>query len=162
MSDVIRRHLKEENRQHEVTLEAGRIRQAVQVLAGATALTGIEEIAHPESDPATRDTGILQPEDLLSDLTSKQVQEVLSLRVFDPATFGRVRFHHRSIREFIAAESLELMELSEQQLQELLFAHVNGRYVLRKSLAAVASWLAPRHPGVQEQLLESDLGFALT
>jgi len=43
---------------------------------------------------------------VLSDWTEADQTSLLSRPVFDEAIYGTLRFHHRSVREFLAAEWL--------------------------------------------------------
>jgi hypothetical protein len=73
-----------------------------------------------------------------------QHRALLSRPIFDGAAYGRVRFHHRRLTEFLAARwvSKRLEDgLSRYELRDLLFAKVRGRRVIRPTLAPIAAWL---------------------
>lgn len=45
----------------------------------------------------------VMPREILTDWTPVEVTRLLASAIFDEATFGRVKFHHRSVREYLAA-----------------------------------------------------------
>ena len=53
-------------------------------------------------------TGVLDAATILPDWTPAERQALLRRALFDPATYGRVRFHHRSVQEYLAARRLRL------------------------------------------------------
>lgn len=91
---------------------------------------------------------------LLSDWKPAHVKALLSLGVFDPSTFGRVRFHRRGVEEYLAACRLRnLAEIgigSKKSLLRLLFKPKpqSADYVLPESLQPLAVWLAQWNTGV--------------
>lgn len=72
------------------------------------------------------------------------VGALLQRGIFDDAIYGRMRFHHRRVTEYLAAQWLtrRIKEgLDLPALEELLFTEVDGTWVLRPSLAPTAAWL---------------------
>ena len=70
---------------------------------------------------------------------------MLRRALFDPATYGRVRFHHRSVQEYLAARRLRTLRdkgMSTRALFRLLFAERYGVEVVFPSMRAIAAWLA--------------------
>ena len=53
-----------------------------------------------------RADGVLDAPTILPDWTPAERQALLRRALFDPATYGRVRFHHRSVQEYLAAQRL--------------------------------------------------------
>lgn len=81
----------------------------------------------------------------LPDWTSEQRRDLLTRALFDPAAFGLVRFHHRSVADYLAACWLNrLFEtgLLVSDAMGLFFVCSRGAEVLIPSRAAVACWLA--------------------
>jgi hypothetical protein len=81
---------------------------------------------------------------LPGDWDEPQHRALLSRSIFDGAAYGRVRFHHRRVTEYLAASWLSKRVehgYSRYELHDLLFATVRGRRVIRPSLAPVAAWL---------------------
>ncbi|MFS8067053.1 MAG: hypothetical protein ACMG6S_11840, partial [Byssovorax sp.] len=89
---------------------------------------------------------------VLANWTDSELLGLLRLAIFDPATYGRVRFHHRMVREYLAASCLRRLRecsLTGLQLDRLLFANVGGRNTScpefafsRPGFEAVVAWLA--------------------
>jgi len=82
--------------------------------------------------------------------------------LFDVATYGRIRFHHRRVAEYLAGRWLgERMKegCPYPVLEDLLFAKIGDRQIIRPSLRPIAAWLAsgeePWNRRVREQILSS-------
>jgi hypothetical protein len=78
------------------------------------------------------------------DFTRDQYDALLTRPVFDGASYGRVRFHHRRVREYLAASWVNGRMrggCSVAELDGLFFDHIGGRRILRPSRAPVAAWL---------------------
>jgi len=97
----------------------------------------------------------LDPAEILPNWTPKQRQVLLRRALFDPATLGRVRFHHRSVQEYLAACRLRTLQekgLSIRQLLRLFFAESYGEEIVIPSRAPVAAWLALSNAPVRRML----------
>lgn len=85
--------------------------------------------------------------DILPDWSADERDRLLGRPVFDPATFGRARFHNDNdgtVRSYLAARWL--MRLREANLSTgtllcLFFANSYGLDVIRPSLSQTAAWL---------------------
>jgi hypothetical protein len=89
--------------------------------------------------------GELSPQTVLADWHPTAVRRLLATAVFDEASFGRVKFHHRSIREFLAAEWVAkqlALGVPLQRLQGLFASSPFGQPVLIPARQASLSWLA--------------------
>lgn len=126
-------------------------RDAVEAIALALTMMGTECIPLPGSrNLVARDAFDIRA--LASDLNDESISSLLRLPLFDPATLGRVRFHHRTVREYLAATCLHRLHangLAARELEELLFATVEGRTFARPGFQAIMAWLALRNPEVQ-------------
>lgn len=129
-------------------------------LALALALTRARAIRSPDQAlDADRAGGVLDPSEILPDWTEAERQALLRRALFDPATYGRVRFHHRSVQEYLAARRLrELREkgLSTRKLSRLLFAEPDGFEVVFPSMREVAAWLALWDADVRKELIRRE------
>ncbi|OQW66780.1 MAG: hypothetical protein BVN35_21280 [Proteobacteria bacterium ST_bin11] len=82
-------------------LSQDQLRRGAEELAAAAELSGRAYIA-TESAPTVRADEVA-PSSVLSGWKPNEIARLLSAAVFDEATFGRVRFHHRIIRAYLAA-----------------------------------------------------------
>jgi len=100
--------------------------------------------------------------------TDDQYHMLLTRPLFDGASFGRIRFHHRRIREYLAAQWI-LRRMDQgcplEELEALFFTHREGARIIRASLAPVAPWLCagsrPWHQAMRQWLFEASPGLHL-
>jgi hypothetical protein len=130
-----------------------------QRLALALALTRTRTIRAPEEAFDFEWTeGVLDPATILSDWTPQQRQALLSRALFDPATYGRVRFHHRSVQEYLAAKRLWALRqasrgMSAKSLRRLLFAERYGMHLVIPSMQVITAWLALWDDDVRREMM---------
>ena len=76
-------------------------------LAAALIFTKRNSIILPDQpvDP-DRAASSIEANDALPDWDARDIQTLLSRPLFDEATYGRVRFHHRSVQEYLTAQWL--------------------------------------------------------
>ncbi|WP_310448072.1 hypothetical protein [Thiobacillus sp.] len=126
-------------------------------LALALALTRTRTIRAPEwSSDANAAEGVLDSAKTLPDWTEEKRRTLLRRALFDPATYGRVRFHHRSVQEYLAASRLKNLRekgMSTKALFRLLFAENYGVSVVIPSMQAIAAWLALWNDDVRRELM---------
>lgn len=130
--------------QFSASLPLKRAREAVERIALAMSMTGADSVALLGADTQTA-SGALNARVLLDGYDGKEISSLLRLPIFDPATLGRVRFHHRMAREYLAASCLRGLgqaEPSVQRLHELVFAEKAGRSFVRPGFEAIVAWLA--------------------
>jgi len=129
-------------------------------LALALALTHTRTIRSPEQSLDTERTeGVLDPAEILTDWTEEERQALLRRALFDPATYGRVRFHHRSVQEYLAARRLLTLRdhgMSARNLCRLLFAERYGVSLVIPSMQTIAAWLALWDGDVRCKLMERE------
>ena len=135
-------------------------RDGAERLALALALTRTRSIRSPEQAlDADRAEGVLDPERILPDWSAAQRKALLRRALFDPATYGRVRFHHRSTQEYLAARRLRTLReggMSTKALLRLLFATRYREEVVIPSMRAIAAWSALWHDAVRKMLMERE------
>ena len=138
-------------------LSDNRALKGAEQLALSLALTCARTIRSPEQamefDP---EEGVLRAEVALPDWTEEQRQALLRRALFDPATYGRVRFHHRSVQEYLAARRLRALRdkgMSTRALFRLLFAERYGVEVVFPSMRAIAAWLALWDEDTRKELM---------
>ena len=141
-------------------------RAGAESLALGLALTRTRTIGSPErSVGATPADGVLQADAILPGWTEGRRQSLLRRALFDPATYGRIRFHHRSVQEYFAACKLRGLRdkgMSRAALFRLLFAEVYGVDVVRPSMRAIAAWLALWDSDVRGELIRREPEVLLT
>ncbi|MDY1549557.1 hypothetical protein [Luteibacter sahnii] len=100
---------------------------------------------------------VLDPRDVLEGWTDDEVKALLERPLFGHAGYGRVRFHHRSVVEFLAAEQLNALREGGapwRNVAERLFATTpQGIEVIRPSMRPTAVWLAARSRDVFEAVI---------
>ena len=129
-------------------------------LALALALTRTRTIRSPDQTlEGYRANGVLDAATILPDWTPAERQALLRRALFDPATYGCVRFHHRSVQEYLAARRLRVLHetgMSTKALFRLLFAERYGVEVVFPSMRAIAAWLALWIDAAREELIERE------
>ena len=126
-------------------LSEARAGDGAERFALALSLTRTRSIRSPEQAlDADRADGVLDPDQILPDWSAAERKALLRRALFDPATYGRVRFHHRSTQEYLAARRLRSLRkrgMSTKALLRLLFATRYDVEVVFPSMRAVARTL---------------------
>ncbi|MFZ2999749.1 MAG: hypothetical protein WA071_05425 [Undibacterium umbellatum] len=101
--------------------------------------------------------GEIDPSKALNWSTLK-IRRLLCSAVFDEASYGRVQFHHRSIREFLAAKWIERqlsMGVPWHRLESLFVGGSQfGQSILIPARKATLSWLAAINVKVREWVVQ--------
>jgi len=161
LRSAIRRRLSEDNPNRGATdpLSLEQCEKGALLLAGVGTLSRMPAFLVPDHDGMCRRTdAALRPADFLKQWPQGQIQRLLARALFDAETYGRVQFHHRTLREFLAAEWLLLLlgrGLPRPILEKILFRHGDNRVILDRTLSPVAAWLAARDEGTRESLVEN-------
>jgi hypothetical protein len=120
-------------------------RQGAETLAAAAVFCRNLNFRVPD-DAFLPHTAALDPATCLpTTWKANQRRALLTRPLFDGATYGCIRFHHRRILEYLTGSWLDKCIRNGcplERLEDLLFAHYQGDYILRPSLAPVAAWLA--------------------
>ena len=132
-------------------------RQGAEHLALALALTRNRTIRSPEQAlDVDRAEGVFDSKDVLMNWSDEKRKTLLRRALFDPATYGRVRFHHRSVQEYLAARHLKNLRdkgMSVKVLLRLFFAERYGVPVAIPSMRVIAAWLALWEEPVRRELM---------
>jgi hypothetical protein len=98
----------------------------------------------------------------------EQIRALLNRAIFDSASYGNFRFHHRRVGEYLAARWITArMERGCPQfvLESILAEVVRGRKVLRPSMRSIAAWLCGGserwNEMVRSIVIETDTGIHL-
>ena len=129
-------------------------------LALAMLVTRQLTIRHSPASDITDQDSSLNPNIILSDWQPNERKALLERALFGFASYGKVRFHHRSVFEYLAAERLKTLvesgRMSLRALQRLLFANTKGKTIVRPSMRPIAGWLALSHPRIFEKLRDHE------
>jgi hypothetical protein len=114
-------------------------------LALAMLVTRRFTIRHNPAKDTVGDDVALDPVLILSDWNPEEIKVLLERPLFGFANYGRVRFHHRSVAEYLAAKrllDLRKKGMTVRNLQQLIFAETKSKTIVRPSKRPVAGWLA--------------------
>jgi hypothetical protein len=145
IADNVREKLKERpGRPSTLSLTAAEA--GVKTLAGVAMINNAWAFVLPDNTlDAHRATGAVDPQEFLPDWSSVDVAELLRRPLFDEATYGRVRLHHRSVQEFLAARwvaDLVSSGMAHARVLELFLREEGGEQAIPAHLGPVAAWLA--------------------
>lgn len=128
------------------TISPDDAREGAERLAGALTFGKSFTLRAPGHDPdPSLAAGALDPAEILPDWTDARRNALLRRGIFAPATYGRIRFHHRSTQEYLTARWLDRLLRNgcpRSEISELLFAERYGVQTVVPSLRAVAAWLS--------------------
>jgi hypothetical protein len=130
-------------------------------LALAAMLTRKLTLRHSaESDSVEASEAALDVSKIVSDLSADERATLLERPLFGFASYGRVRFHHRSVVEYMSARRLEallLRGISITAVKRLLFTETaQGTRTVRPSMRQVAAWLALTRDTVFDDIVALD------
>ena len=132
-------------------LSVERTQQGMQLLAAATTLAQEPRIGIP--DGADNSIGIAI-RSVLADWNDNDQSTLLSRPIFDEAIYGAVRFHHRSVREYLTAEwfaELLSLETSREIIEGLFFRNQYGLEVIVPTLRPILPWLVIHDEKIRER-----------
>ncbi len=133
-------------------LSAERTRQGTMLLAAATMLAQDPTIRVPDGAENTKGIAV---QSVLPDWDDKDQSTLLSRPIFDEAIYGAVRFHHRSVREYLAAEwfaELLKREASRPTIEGLFFRNQYGLDIVVPALRPILPWLAILDAKIRERV----------
>jgi hypothetical protein len=144
MQNSIKRRLKEpdQTRSESLPLASERALEGSQIIAAALVLTGKQTIQVPEGSKGVQG---LKLDVVLPGWSDREISTLLQRSLFCPDIYGAVRFHHRSVKEYLAAGwFLKLLdqEVSRRKVEELFFREQYDLEVVVPSLRPLLPWLA--------------------
>lgn len=150
LEDNIRRKLKQRDERHETPLSVDDALRAAEDIAAALVLGKTSALLLPDDGHEPQQhVGALDPQEILSDWPKAKIRTLLSRPLFDEATLGRVRFHHRTVTELLAARWMHRL-LSEgcpfRRVERLLVGSAFENEVVFPSKTPVLAWLANWDP----------------
>jgi len=139
-------------------------RIGVECLSAAVLLCRRFNFFVPDAIPPTDTSGALIAEQCLpNDWSPAESRAMLNRPIFDAASYGRIRFHHRRIAEFLAASWLG-QRMKEgcpyPALEDMLFALRDSYMIIRPSLRPVVAWLAIGNEAWNRRIREQVLACA--
>ena len=143
---------REQNRDDAHPLSIERALHGARLLAAATTLAQVSTIRVPDG---TNNTKGIAVRSVLSDWNSMEQSILLSRPIFDEAIYGSVRFHHRSVREYLTAEwfaELLKRETSRRHIEELFFRNQYGMEIVVPTLRPILPWLLIMDEKIRERV----------
>lgn len=130
-------------------------------LALAALLTRRLTIRHSsEAGPVFEGVAALDPRKILPDFSEDEISTLLERALFGFASYGRVRFHHQSVVEYLAGSRLLLLSergLPNRALRRLLFAETyDSRQVIKPTMRPVVAWVAHASPYIFKEAIERE------
>lgn len=130
-------------------------------LALAAMLTRKLTLRHnADSDSVHASEAALDVSKILQDWSAETRATLLERPLFGFASYGRVRFHHRSVVEFLAAKRLDALLTrgdSIKSIKRLLFTETaQAVRTVRPSMRPVAAWLALSRDSVFDDIVALD------
>ncbi len=151
---------KDPDRADSDVLSNHKARQGAERLALALTLTRTRTVRTPDQSVLQQlPNGILEPSAILPDWSQTERRALLRKAIFDPATFGRVRFHHATVQEYLVARRLRKLRekgMSIKALFRLLFTEAYRQKVVFLSMRQVAAWLALWDNDVWKEMIERE------
>lgn len=119
------------------------------------------------SDADSSGAAPIDPRELLADWGPNEVLTLLERPIFVEGGYGRVRFHHRSVMEFLAARQIhDLIEaglLAHSAACRMLFGLTgSNETILRPSMRPVTAWLALLRPDMFDRVVKIEPDALLT
>ncbi|MBR0960405.1 hypothetical protein [Bradyrhizobium japonicum] len=129
-------------------------------IAAALTLGKSFTLRAPGSEPDPKlAAGALDPAHILPDWTDAKRNALLRRGIFAPATYGRIRFHHRSTQEYLTAKWLDRLIKSgcpQTEVFNLLFAERYGVKTIVPSLRSEAAWLSLWHTEIRDEVIRRE------
>ncbi len=119
-----------------------RIREGARLVAAAATLAKESAIRVPDGQENDRGLAV---KEVLTGWDDAECRALLTRPIFDDGIYGTVRFHHRSVREFLTAEWLNALlvdEGSRAKIENLFFRRQYGIEVVVPTMRPVLPWLA--------------------
>ena len=116
-----------------------------EMLAAAVTFQRKTRILVPEQNPDyVIKAEAMDVQGILTTWNHLQIQALLQRPIFDEAIYGTVRFHHRSVCEYLTAKWLHRLLLQgkpRHKIETLFFKDRYGRMVLVPSMRPILAWL---------------------
>ena len=136
--------------------------KGVKLLSSALTFTKTNSILLPDQ-PMDQEQTLqdIDPKILFPEWEDNEIKTLISRAIFDVATYGRVRFHHRSIKEYLTARWLwQLLDKnkSRRAIENILFDYRYGLEVMIPSMKPISAWLALWDDHIRNKILRIEPG----
>ena len=134
-------------------LNPARARKGARILAAAVILCDKPGIHVP--DYTLERTGI-EADVILSNWEPGEIQTLLERAIFNDVIYGTVRFRHREVREFLAAQwFVDLLQKhnSRQAVESLIFREQYGEIIISPRLRPLLPWLILKDEKIRNRAL---------
>lgn len=118
-----------------------RLQDGAMLVAAAATLARQQTIRVPDGSATSEGLDLRQ---VLDDWDDRDQLTLLSRPIFDEAIYSTVRFHHRSVREYLTAEwfaKLLANQTSRRSIENLFFREQYGLEIVVPALRPVLPWL---------------------
>ncbi|MBP8035625.1 MAG: hypothetical protein KAY62_04145 [Burkholderiaceae bacterium] len=154
MQNSVKRRLQEtsQERIESRALSDDQALAGAQIIAGALMLTQVQNIRVPDAGNGVQG---LDVRELFNSWQPADLSALLQRPLFDQDVYGTVRFHHRSVKEYLAAQwFLKLLgqEVSRRKVDELFFRNQYGIEVVVPSLRPLLPWIAMADSRILEKV----------
>lgn len=144
MQNSVKRRLQEtsEERIEAQSLSNDEALEGAMMIAGALMLTQSQNIRVPDAGKGVQG---LDARDVFKGRHPSDLGALLQRPLFDPDIYSTVRFHHRSVKEYLAAQwflKLLRQEVSRRKVEELFFREQYGLDVVVPSMRPLLPWMA--------------------
>jgi hypothetical protein len=132
---------------------------AERIAAGLTLGKSFTLLAPGHVPDPTLAPGAVDPAAVLGEWTDAERNALIRRGLFAPATYGRIRFHHRSAQEYLTAAWLNRLlaqGCSSSEIFRLLFADRYGVKTVVPSLRPAAAWLALWRADIRDELIRRE------
>jgi hypothetical protein len=129
-------------------------RYGAEMLAASVTFLKKNRILVPDCNTDSIRAEAIDSTGILTDWDFKKIQALLQRPIFDEAIYGTVRFHHRSVREYLTAQWLYRLlqeRKSRRAIESLFFTERYGQQVVVPSLRPVLAWLILFDDGIREK-----------
>jgi len=118
-----------------------KLRMGAQLVAAAATLGQQSNIRVPDGSENAKGLSV---KDILTDWDDQDCATLLSRPIFDEGIYGTVRFHHRSVREYLTAEWIQGLlknQGSRSKIEALFFRVQYGIEIVVPTMRPVLPWL---------------------
>lgn len=145
---------RDQNRAEASVIAPERLREGARLVASVVTLSKQQAIGVP--DGAAPANG-LDVREVLPGWSAAEIGTLLARPIFDEAIYGAVRFHHRSVREYLTAEwCAELLkrQTSRLRVEELFFRKQYDVDIVVPTMRPILPWLAILDAKILERVLK--------